>query len=71
MLGFVLYEAVDLIYTVGKMTYNGLHSSYCWYYNIETPSKETTKEKDKVIQDLLRRVEQLENNKHCKSNRIE
>lgn len=64
MLGFVLYEAVDLIYTVGKMTYNGLRASYCWYYNIESPSQEAIEEKDKVIQDLLRRVEQLENKEH-------
>ena len=34
VLGFVLYEAVDVGYNVIKMTYNGVAYTYNWYYGI-------------------------------------
>ena len=35
VLGFILYETIDLVYNVGLMTYNGSSYLYKWYYGIE------------------------------------
>ena len=56
VLGFILYETVDLVYNMGLMTYNGTSYVYKWYYGIE--DEETKKEKE--IEDLRLRILQLE-----------
>ena len=38
VLGFLLYEAIDLVYHSGKITYNGASSVYNWYYGIDNSS---------------------------------
>ena len=37
VLGFILYEAVDLLWNFGGMTYRGSKLVYNWYYDIPTP----------------------------------
>lgn len=39
MIGFIIYETVDILYTLGKLTYNGGKYVYNWYY----PEPETEK----------------------------
>ena len=56
VLGFILYETVDLIYNMGAMTYNGTNYVYRWYYGIE--DEKTLKEKE--IEMLRLRLEILE-----------
>ena len=34
VLGFVLYETMDIVYHVGKFTVNGMVGIYNWYYDI-------------------------------------
>lgn len=34
VLGFLLYESIDVIYNVGKITYNGITYTYNWYYGL-------------------------------------
>lgn len=46
VLGFVLYEAVDVGYNVLKMTYNGAAYGYNWYYGITTETLETKLQHD-------------------------
>lgn len=36
VLGFILYEAIDIIYFTGKIGYNGISNIYNWYYSIPT-----------------------------------
>ena len=59
MIGVILYESIEAIMTITKMTYNGIHASYCWYYDIQ-PEEQSIHDKDKVIQELLIRIEELE-----------
>ena len=40
VLGFVLYEAVDLGYNVVKIGYNSITGAYNWYYQIDAHEKE-------------------------------
>ena len=54
VLGFILYETVDLVYNVGAMTYNGTAYLYRWYYNIEDEDRE------KEIEMLRLRLANLE-----------
>ena len=56
VLGFILYETVDLAYNMGLMTYNGTAYVYRWYYGIDD---ENTK-KEKEIEDLRLRIAELE-----------
>ena len=60
MLGFLLYEAVDLVYTLGKLGYKGVRATYYWYYDLEYPEVEQIKNKENVIEQLKKRVEMLE-----------
>jgi len=60
VLGFILYEAVDIVYTVGKLTVNGGKYVYNWYYDIDELN-EIENNKDEQIKDLIKRIEYLEN----------
>ena len=61
VLGFLLYEAIDLVYHSGKITYNGASSIYNWYYGIDNSSlnKKITQDEE-TIKMLEDRVENLE-----------
>ena len=39
VLGFLLYEAVDLAWKFGGMTYRGVKNVYNWYYEVPTPDE--------------------------------
>ena len=56
VLGFILYEAFDIVYHVGALTVNGTKYVYKWYYGIE--DEETIKEKE--IELLRMRIKDLE-----------
>ena len=69
MLGYLLYESVEVAYTVLKLTYNAGSGIYYWYYDIENKSLEEIKieklekeesEKDFIIKNLEDRLERLE-----------
>ena len=60
VLGFILYEAVDIVYNVGKLTVNGGKYVYNWYYDINELN-EIENNKDEQIKDLIKRIEYLEN----------
>ena len=36
VLGFILYESIDLVYNVGKLSYNAITGTYNWYYGIQS-----------------------------------
>tara|TARA_B100000674_G_C37560309_1_gene787039 strand:+ start:158 stop:385 length:228 start_codon:yes stop_codon:yes gene_type:complete len=55
VLGFVLYETVDVGYNLLKMTYNSVAYTYNWYYGI-TP--ETLENKLKHDEDELKRTKE-------------
>lgn len=60
VLGFILYEAVDIVYSVGKLTVNGGKYVYNWYYDIDELN-EIENNKDQQIKNLIKRIEYLEN----------
>ena len=37
VLGMILYEGVDLLYNVSKITYETVRGVYFWYYKIDYP----------------------------------
>ncbi len=65
VLGFILYETVDLVYNVSKMTINGATFAYNWYYGINIQNLDckirTDEEHIKLLED---RVKLLENKLH-------
>mgnify|MGYP000106082075 CR=1 FL=1 len=57
MLGYILYETVDILYHTGKLTVNGVTNIYNWYYDIQD---ESTMRDNVRIQMLEKRLEELE-----------
>ena len=62
VLGFLLYEAVDLAYHTTKLTFNGVAFVYNWYYGININNLDhKIKHDEEHIKMLEDRVKQLEN----------
>uniref|UniRef100_A0A6C0C5Z3 Uncharacterized protein n=1 Tax=viral metagenome TaxID=1070528 RepID=A0A6C0C5Z3_9ZZZZ len=59
VLGYLLYEVVDLGVNVVKITYNGVCGAYYWWYSTDSPevNHEVNHE---VIAILTNRIEELE-----------
>ena len=58
VLGLLLYEGVDIIVHLGKITYNTARGVYYWYYDMEYPEVEREKH---LLKDMDKLVERLEN----------
>lgn len=37
VLGFLLYETIDLGVNIIKLTYNGMRGTYYWWYELDYP----------------------------------
>jgi len=60
MLGMILYETVDLVYNVSKITYNGVRGIYYWYYELEYPEQIEIEKRDALIIEIRERIKHLE-----------
>ena len=61
VLGYLLYEAVDLGIHAIKLTYNGVRGTYYWWYNEDYPEVVQEKRKIADIEKLIAKIEKLEN----------
>ena len=72
VLGFLLYEAVDVAYHATKLTFNSVSFMYNWYYgiNINHLSNKVIHDEEhiKMLED---RVKQLENMLDVSGNMVE
>lgn len=59
VLGFVLYEAADIVYNVSKIGYNSVVGVYNWYYQIEDPLVAEQKKETKRIEELENKIDKL------------
>ena len=59
VLGFILYEAFDIVYNLGSLVFGGGKYFYRWYYGIDEVVKRGNV---KEIEMLLKRIEILEKN---------
>ena len=60
VLGYLLYEAVDLGVNVVKITYNGARGVYYWWYDTDYPEVEREKQAIADMEILTKRIEELE-----------
>ncbi len=60
VLGYLLYEAVDLGINVVKITYNGARGVYYWWYDTDYPEVEREKRTIVDIEILTKRIAELE-----------
>jgi len=60
VLGYLLYEAVDLGVNVVKITYNGARGVYHWWYATDYPEVEREKLVIKDMEELTQRIMELE-----------
>jgi hypothetical protein len=66
MIGILLSETLELMYTLGKFSVNGATWAYNWYYDIpEEPTIADLKARIKKLEDL---VEENIPKKHLKEN---
>lgn len=66
MIGILLSETMELIYTLGKFSVNGATWAYNWYYEI--PEEPTIEDLKARIQKLEELVEENMPKKHLKEN---
>lgn len=48
VLGFILYESIDLVYHVGKIGYNTVSGAYNWYYGTQEENKRLKRLENKI-----------------------
>ncbi len=66
MIGILLSETIELMYTLGKFSVNGATWAYNWYYEIpEEPTIDELKNRIKKLEDLM---EKTLPQKHLKEN---
>ena len=58
MLGFILYETVDLGVNMLKLTYKGARGAYYWWYDLDYP--EVVESKKKETLETLIKIDDLE-----------
>lgn len=42
MIGYILYESIEIAFYISKLTYNGIKNTYNWYYNINEETYDNT-----------------------------
>ena len=60
VLGYILYETVDLGISAIKLTYNGMRATYYWWYDMDYPEIAQSKVQIKELEDLNKKLERLE-----------
>jgi len=60
VLGYLLYEVVDLGVAVVKLTYDGTRALYYWWRGIEYPEVQRQVRQIEDTEELNRRLENLE-----------
>jgi hypothetical protein len=60
VLGYLLYEAVDLGVNIVKITYNGARGAYYWWYDADYPEVEREKQAIVDMEILTKRITELE-----------
>ena len=62
VLGFVLYESIDLAYNVLKLGYNGVTGIYYWYYQEPEENTVESREQEILIEmtNLMSKLEELQ-----------
>ena len=60
VLGYLLYEVVDLGVNAVKITYNGARGFYYWWYDTDYPEVEREKLAIKDMEILTQRIMELE-----------
>lgn len=68
VLGVLLYEGVDVMVHLGKITYNTVRGIYYWYYDIEYPEVEREKHLLEDMDKLAARLKKLEGCVHSEKN---
>lgn len=61
VLGFILYESIDLVYNVGKLSYNAITGTYNWYYGVQSPEVQEREREMTKIEELEAKIDQLTN----------
>ena len=60
VLGYLLYEGVDIAVNLGKISYNTIMGIYHWYYDIDYQEIERGQILEKDMVRLIGRIDKLE-----------
>ena len=59
VLGFIVYEAVDVVYNIGKIGYNSIGGVYNWYYCVDSTEVVERKKEMNKISELEDKIDKL------------
>ena len=71
VLGTILYEGFDLVYNLGRLTFNGVRGTYYWWTGGHTPEVERELRAIEDIETLTTRIEELEKLLHAEASKKE
>ncbi len=60
VLGFLLYEAADVVYNVGRVGWNSVAGVYRWYYGEEEEESQGRRLTEAEIDEIVDRLAKLE-----------
>lgn len=60
VLGFLLYETIDLGVNIIKLTYNGMRGTYYWWYELDYPEVALEKKAIEDVEKLTHKLEDIE-----------
>jgi hypothetical protein len=66
VLGFILYESMDIVYNVGKISYNGVKGVYNWYYDVKTEDQQEIERLDR-LEDKIDKISKLFEDENLKN----
>ena len=62
VLGFILYETIDIAYNIGKLGYNSVTGLYNWYYDVKTEDQQEIERLDRLENKIDKISKLFENN---------
>ena len=71
VLGTILYEGFDLVYNLGRLTFNGVRGTYYWWTGGHSPAVERELRAIEDIETLTTRIEELEKLLHAEASKKE
>lgn len=66
VLGFILYESIDLVYHAGKFGYNTITGAYNWYYSVPNEEEEGENKRLERLENKIDKISKLFEDNHLK-----
>ena len=59
VLGFLIYESIDIAYNVSKIGYNSITGIYNWYYQVKNEEEEKENDRLSRLENKIDKISKL------------